>query len=39
MLKKFVGVCVLFAAVGFAISIIGIPLAIFLALVAFWLIL
>lgn len=39
MLKKFVGVCVLFAAVGFAISIIGIPLAILLTLIAIWLIL
>lgn len=39
MLKKFVGVCALFAAVGLAISVIGIPLAIFLALLAVWLIL
>lgn len=39
MLKKLVGVCILFAAVGFAISIIGIPLAILMTLVAVWLIL
>lgn len=39
MLKKFVGIMLLFAAVFLVISVIGAPLALVLGLIAVWLIL
>lgn len=39
MLKKFVGIMALFAAVFLLVSVIGAPLALLMALIGFWLVL